>query len=475
MSRQLELPWGGKGEAPRDLRSEEAPMAANGIERSGASDLLAKALERPNLQVALKRVRKNKGSAGIDGMTVDELPDYLRENWTELRAALLGGTYQPSPVKRQLIPKSSGGTRELGIPTVLDRFIQQALLQVLQPRFDVTFSTHSYGFRPGRSAHQAVRAAQRHVQEGRRVVVDVDLSKFFDRVNHDLLMGRLAKRIEDKKMLALIRHYLEAGAMSAGVVVERHKGTPQGGPLSPLLANVLLDEVDKELERRGHAFARYADDCNVYVRSRRAGERVMQLLRRLYARLRRRINEHKSAVASAFSRQFLGFSLWVAPGGTVTHRVSRKALTAMKNRVRVLTRRTRGRSLEQIAHDLRAFLIGWKGYFQLAQTPKVYGKLDQWIRHRLRAIQHALRPCPPTRVDRFLARVVLARGRDLAVTELLHQGFARDSALLGQRGVRAAKPLEHDPDLLLRGELATRLAADCPDCRFSGLLLPRHV
>lgn len=387
MSRQLELPWEDKGEALAVPRSEEAPLAARGNGRSGASDLMAKVLERRNLQAALKRVKRNKGSAGIDGMTVGELPDHLRAHWAGLREQLLAGTYQPSPVKRQLIPKSGGGMRELGIPTVLDRFIQQALLQVLQPRFDPSFSPHSYGFRPGRSAHQAAKAAQRYVQQGRRVVVDVDLSKFFDRVNHDLLMGRLAKQIADKAVLALIRRYLNTDIMSAGVVVERYEGTPQGGPLSPLLANVLLDEVDKELERRGHAFARYADDCNVYVRSKRAGERVMQLLRRRYAGLRLRINEDKSAVASAFSRQFLGFSLWVAPGRVVKHRVSRKALTAMKHRVRLITKRTRGRSLRQIAQDLRSYLVGWKAYFRLAETPKVYRTLDQWIRHRLRAIQ----------------------------------------------------------------------------------------
>lgn len=348
---------------------------------------MGKVLTRRNLQAALKRVKKNKGSAGIDGMTVGELPDHLRENWSIIREQLLTGTYQPSPVRCQLIPKSGGGMRELGIPTVLDRFIQQALLQVLQPRFDPSFSPHSYGFRPGRSAHQAVKAARGYVQQGRRVVVDVDLSKFFDRVNHDLLMGRLAKRIADKAVLVLIRRYLHAGIMSAGVVVTRHEGTPQGGPLSPLLANVLLDEVDKELERRGHAFARYADDCNVYVRSKRAGMRVMQLLRRLYAGLRLRINEDKSAVASAFTRQFLGFSLWVTSGKVVKHRLSRKALQAMKTRVRLITKRTRGRSMRQIAQDLRSYLVGWKAYFRLAETPKIYRRLDKWIRHRLRAIQ----------------------------------------------------------------------------------------
>jgi len=387
MPRQLELPWGSRGEAPRSLRSEEASTAANGPERSGASDLMERVVSRPNLQAALKRVRKNKGSPGIDGMTVDELPDFLRENWPRLREQVLAGSYQPQAVQRQLIPKAGGGMRELGIPTVLDRFIQQALLQVLQPRFDPTFSEHSHGFRPGRRAHDAVREAQRYVQEGRWWVVDVDLERFFDRVHHDVLMGKLAKRIVDKRVLGLVRGYLDAGIMLSGVVVKRHEGTPQGGPLSPLLANVLLDEVDKELEKRGHAFVRYADDCNVYVRSRRAGERAMGLLRRLYAGLRLRINESKSAVAPASKRQFLGFAFWYGPGSVVRRRLAPKALKRMKDRVRLVTRRTRGRSLRQVCEDLKGYLQGWKQYFQLAETPGVLARLDEWIRHRLRALQ----------------------------------------------------------------------------------------
>jgi len=394
--------------------SEELPLATHGTEHSGTSGLMVEVVSRRNLQVALKRVRKNKGSPGMDGMTVDELPDHLRDNWPVLREQLLTGTYRPSPVKRQQIPKSGGGVRELGIPTVLDRFIQQALLQVLQPIFDPSFSEHSYGFRPKRSAHQAVSAARRFVQDGRRIVVDVDLSKFFDRVNHDVLMGKLGKRIADKTMLGLIRRYLNAGIMAHGVVTKRHEGTPQGGPLSPLLANILLDEVDKELERRGHAFARYADDCNVYVRSRRAGGRVMRLLRQLYARLRLRINEDKSAVASAFDRQFLGFGLWVAPGKVVKHRVARKALVKMKDRVRIITRRTRGRSLAQIAQDLRSYLIGWKNYFKLATTPQVFANLDKWIRHRLRAIQ-----LKQWKRGRTIYRELLARGQSSDVAAMV--------------------------------------------------------
>jgi group II intron reverse transcriptase/maturase len=348
---------------------------------------MARVVSRPNLQAALKRVRKNKGSPGIDGMTVEELPDYLRTHWPALRDQLLAGAYQPSLVKEQLIPKSGGGMRKLGIPTVLDRFIQQALLQVLQPMLDPAFSEHSHGFRPGRRAHDAVREAQRYIQAGRKWVVDVDLEQFFDRVNHDVLMGKLAKRIGDRHVLGLIRRYLGAGMMASGVMVERYEGTPQGGPLSPLLANVLLDEVDKELEKRGHAFVRYADDCNVYVQSRRAGERVMSTLRRLYAKLRLRINEEKSAIDYAWNRKLLGYSFWVAAGRAVKPRVSKKALGAMKDRVRGITKRAGGRSIKQVAAELRSFLVGWKGYFRHAETPGIFGDLDKWIRHRLRAIQ----------------------------------------------------------------------------------------
>ena len=386
MSRQLELPLESRGEAPRVERSEEAPTATHGNERSGTSGLLELVLERENLQAALKRVRKNKGSPGIDGMTVEELPDHLRAHWSELREHLLSGAYRPSMVKEQLIPKGNGGVRKLGIPTVLDRFIQQALLQVLQPIFDPTFSERSYGFRPGRRAHDAVVQAQRFIQEGRRIVVDVDLEQFFDRVNHDVLMGKLAKRIGDRHVLRLIRRYLEAGILAEGIASERHEGTPQGGPLSPLLANVLLDEVDKELEKRGHAFVRYADDCNVYVRSQRAGERVFGLLRRLYAKLRLRINESKSAVDLAVRRKILGYSFWVARGQTVKRRIAGKALATMKERVRFITKRAGGRSIEQVIAKLRAYLIGWKEYFRLAETPKVFATIDEWIRHRLRAI-----------------------------------------------------------------------------------------
>jgi RNA-directed DNA polymerase len=294
------------------------------------------------MEVAWKRVKSNRGSAGVDGLSIPETADYLRAHWPRIRASLLDGSYRPCPVRRVQIPKSDGGMRELGIPTVTDRLIQQALLQVLQPRIDPTFSAHSYGFRPGRRAHDAVRQAQRYVQDGYRVVVDVDLEKFFDRVNHDILMERLARRIDDKAVLRLVRRYLMAGILDGGVVMERYEGTPQGGPLSPLLANVLLDEVDRELERRGHRFVRYADDCNVYVRSRRAGERVLVGLRKLYDRLHLKVNEVKTAVAPATGRKFLGYALWRSAGGQIKCAVARKALETFKQRIRQITRRSGG-------------------------------------------------------------------------------------------------------------------------------------
>jgi len=386
-SRQLELAWGGKGEALMSPRSVEALTAAPGNERSRTNHLMELVVEEGNVKAAVRRVKGNKGSPGIDGMSVEELPRYLAGHWERLRQELLSGTYQPQPVKRVEIPKASGGVRQLGIPTVADRMIQQMVLQVLQPRFDPTFSEHSYGFRPGRSAHQAVKAAKRYVQEGRRWVVDVDLEKFFDRVNHDILMSRLAKRMEDKRMLGLIRRYLKAGMMSGGVVVGREEGTPQGGPLSPLLANVLLDEVDKELEKRGHAFARYADDGNVYVRSERAAKDVMETLKRLYAKLKLKVNESKSRVTRVWDSQFLGYSLWVAKGREVKHRVGAKALKAMKARVREITSRNGGRSLAQVAGRLRDYLPGWKEYFKLAETPGVFERLDEWIGRRLRMVR----------------------------------------------------------------------------------------
>ena len=387
MARQLELPLETGGEAPHGQRSGEAPTATNGLGGSGDDRLMERVVERGNVTAALRRVRQNQGSPGVDGMTVDELPTYLAEQWEALRRQLLEGTYQPKPVRKVEIPKSGGGVRTLGIPTVLDRLIQQSILQVLQPMVDPTFSEHSHGFRPGRSAHRAVCEAQRYIQGGRRVVVDADVEQFFDRVNHDVLMRRVEKRIGDKRMLGLIRRYLEAGIMVNGVVMERYEGTPQGGPLSPLLANVLLDEVDKELEKRGLAFVRYADDLNIYVRSMRAGEDALQTLRRLYARLRLRLNEAKSAVARPWDRTFLGYSFWCAKGGVVKRRVALKALVAMKERVRGITARNGGRGMLSVFAELRSYLTGWKAYFRLAETPRIFGNLDAWIRHRLRMIQ----------------------------------------------------------------------------------------
>jgi group II intron reverse transcriptase/maturase len=374
-----------KPQGPR-LRVE-APSTGSGNERLGGGDLMERACERRNLQAALRRVRRNAGSPGIDGMTVEELPGHLRVHWPRLREDLLTGRYRPQPVKRAAIAKPGGGERVLGIPTVLDRFIQQALLQVLQPLFDPTFSDASYGFRPGRSAHDAVLRAQAYVQEGRSVVVDIDLEKFFDRVNHDMLMGRLAKRMADTRVLRLIRRYLEAGMLADGVVIERHEGTPQGGPLSPLLANILLDEVDKELERRGHAFVRYADDLNVYVRTQRSGERVMISLRKLFAKLKLRVNETKSKVTRATTSKFLGFSFWVARGRRIRRRVAPQAIDRMKERVRDLTRRSAGQSLAQMCKPLGRYLVGWKAYFRLAETPGAFADIDAWVRHRLRAVQ----------------------------------------------------------------------------------------
>ena len=388
MTGQLELALEDRGEAPTGQRSGEAGRAVPWGERSGNDGLqMEQVIVRANALEAFKRVRRNKGSPGIDGMTVDEMEPYLREHWNELREQLLAGTYRPSAVRRQLIPKTGGGKRQLGIPTVVDRFVQQMMLQVLQPIFDPTFSEHSHGFRPGRRAHDAVCKAQSYIQEGRRWVVDVDLEKFFDRVNHDVLMGKLENRITDRRMLRIIRRFLEAGIMADGVVVERTEGTPQGGPLSPLLANVLLDEVDKELERRGHCFVRYADDCNVYVRSKRAGEDVLAVLRQRYAKLRLRINEEKSAVARVWDRKFLGYSFWVAQGKKIKRRVAPKALEELKQRVRVLTARNGGRSLAQVCQELGAYLRGWKEYFKLADTPGILHALDGWIHRRLRAIR----------------------------------------------------------------------------------------
>ena len=346
--------------------------------------LMEEVCERENCKQALARVKANKGSPGVDGMTVHTLAGHLKQHWPAIREQLRNGTYEPQPVKRMEIPKPDGGVRKLGIPTVLDRFIQQAVMQVLQRRWDRTFSKHSFGFRPKRSAHQAVRAAQQYIAEGYRWVVDLDLEKFFDRVNHDKLMAKIAERVSDKRMLRLIRAFLRAGVMEDGLVSTTDEGTPQGGPLSPLLSNIVLDELDQELERRGLRYARYADDSNIYVRSRRAGERVMASITRfITTQLKLRVNQQKSAVARPWERKFLGFS--VTRHREPQRRIAPKAILRFKERVRELTRRTRGVSVEKMAEELSLYLRGWQGYFGFCQTPYVLRDLEYWLRRRLRA------------------------------------------------------------------------------------------
>ena len=377
----------GRSEAPTTRRKgTESPTAKRRYESSALPEsVMEEVCGRENCLRALRRVKANKGSPGIDGMKVGELPGYLKQHWPALREQLLSGSYQPQAVRRVEIAKPDGGVRKLGIPTVLDRFIQQAVMQVLQDRWDRTFSEHSHGFRPQRSAHQAVAKAQQYIAEGNRWVVDLDLEKFFDRVNHDKLMAAIARRVNDKRMLRLIRAFLESGVMENGLVSPVEEGTPQGGPLSPLLSNLVLDELDRELERRQHRFVRYADDCNIYVASERAGKRVMQsvtgFIRR---RLKLKVNETKSAVARPQERKFLGFSFTY--GAKPKRRIAPKALLRCKQRVRELTRRTRGISLEQMTKELASYLQGWKGYFGYSQTPSVLEELDRWIRRRLRSV-----------------------------------------------------------------------------------------
>jgi RNA-directed DNA polymerase len=386
---QLWLAFGeeGRSEAPKTPGEGTETRTAKRRTESPAGNeeqLMEEVCERENCLQAYKRVKSNKGSAGIDGMTVEQLPGYLKEHWPAIREQLLSGTYRPQPVRRVEIPKPDGGVRQLGIPTVLDRMVQQALMQVLQGRWDAGFSEHSHGFRPGRSAHQAVAKAQQYIAAGRAWVVDLDLEKFFDRVNHDRLMKSLALRIADKRMLRLIGAFLKAGVMENGLVGPVDEGTPQGGPLSPLLSNVVLDELDRELERRGHCFVRYADDCNIYVRSRRAGERVKQSITGFITRrLKLKVNEQKSAVARPVERKFLGFSFTLRGP---KRRIADKALIRFKRRVRELTSRTRGIRIEQMARELADYLRGWKAYFGFCETPSVLETLDQWLRRRLRSV-----------------------------------------------------------------------------------------
>lgn len=374
------------GEAPRAVEEgTESSAAKHGTESPAIGEqLMEEVCERENCKQALARVKANQGSAGVDGMTVQQLPEYLKQQWPAIREQLLSGTYQPQPVRRVEIPKPDGGVRKLGIPTVLDRFIQQAVMQVLQRKWDRTFSEHSYGFRPGRSAHQAVEQAQKYIAEGYRWCVDLDLEKFFDRVSHDKLMAKLAERVSDKRMLKLIRTFLTVGVMEGGLVSPVDEGTPQGGPLSPLLSNIVLDEFDRELERRGLRFARYADDSNIYVRSRRAGERVMESLKRFIAvKLKLKVNEQKSAVARPWERKFLGFSF--TNGQQPKRRIAPKAVGRFKERIRKLTYRTRGVSIERMAGDLTRYLRGWLGYFGKCETPSTLQSLEAWTRRRLRS------------------------------------------------------------------------------------------
>jgi RNA-directed DNA polymerase len=373
---------------PREATGEEteSSVARNGPESPASTNrLMEEVCERENLKAALRQVRANKGSPGVDGMTVVGLKDHLKQHWPAIREELLNGTYEPQPVRRVEIPKpDGGGVRKLGIPRVLDRFIQQAVLQVLQRRWDRTFSDYSYGFRPGRSAHQAVAQAQQYIAEGHGWCVDLDLEKFFDRVNHDKLMGQIAKRVRDKRLLKLIRAFLNAGVMENGLVRPSVEGTPQGGPLSPLLSNLVLDELDRELERRGHRFVRYADDCNIYVRSERAGQRVMEgITQFITIKLKLKVNEAKSAVARPQERKFLGFSFTAGP--EVKRVIAPKALDRFKQRVREITRRAKSVSLKTTMEELAPYMRGWRSYFGFCETPEVLIYLTRWVRLRLRA------------------------------------------------------------------------------------------
>jgi len=370
--------------AGAEADEERQALAALTEDRTLASKQMERICERENLNGAYKRVRRNKGAAGVDGMSVKEMLGWLKEHGEELKASLLDGSYEPQEVLGVEIPKPGGGKRQLGIPTAVDRLVQQAILQVLQPEWDPTFSESSYGFRPGRSAHDAVRQGARYVEEGRRIVVDVDLAKFFDKVNHDVLMARVARRVKDKRLLKIIRRFLTAGMMRDGVCAERYQGTPQGGPLSPLLANLLLDDLDKELEKRGHKFCRYADDCNIYVRTEAAGERVKgSITAYLEGKLKLQVNREKSAVGPVWERKFLGYR--ILPGGRLG--IAPKSQERVKERIRAITRRNRGVTLEQMIRELNSYLTGWVTYYRYAECKTFLQRLDEWIRRKLRCVK----------------------------------------------------------------------------------------
>lgn len=406
---QLSLDFSDRGEARtrwskgRQVSSADGPQRRKPLEPTLAEGLIEAMVSVKRADAALRKVEANKGAAGVDGMRTEELRPYLAKHWRHLRQELLDGKYRPKPVRRVEIPKPDGGVRELGIPTVLDRFVQQMVLAVMEPLYEPGFSGSSYGFRPGRGAKMALEAAREHVASGHGWVVDIDLEKFFDRVNHDVLMGMLARRLGDKRLLKLLRLYLQAGVMLNGVVVERYEGTPQGGPLSPLLSNILLDDLDKELERRGHRFCRYADDCNIYVKTERAGQRVMESVTKfLETKLRLKVNRAKSAVGRPVARKFLG--LRIVGGARAIVSVAPKSILRFKKQVRRLTRRNRGVSFEQVLLDLRRFTDGWVGYFRIARTPSVYQSLDEWMRRRLRCYVWKQWKKPKNRARQLLKR-----------------------------------------------------------------------
>src|ERR1700680_1173639 len=385
IQRELDFSSWPAGEAREAGRegTESSPVMHGPESPASTNRLMEEVCDRENLKEALRRVKANKGSAGVDGMTVGGITDYLKRYWPAIREQLLNGTYKPQPVRRVEIPKPDGGVRKLGIASVLDRLIQQAVMQVLQRRWDRAFSDHSYGFRPGRSAHQAVAQAQQYIADGHGWCVDFDLEKFFDRVNHDKLMGQVAKRVEDKRLRKLIRAFLNAGVMENGLVSPSVEGTPQGGPLSPLLSNLVLDELDRELEYRGHRFVRYADDSNIYVRSERAGQRVMESTTQFITqKLKLKVNEAKSAVARPQERKFLGFSFTAGPEGR--RGIAAKELDRFKQRVREITRRAKSVSMETTMEELAPYMRGWRSYFGFCETPEVLVSLTGWVRRRLR-------------------------------------------------------------------------------------------